>query len=146
MGEIIIRYMNLPASVKAYTLTDPNDDYNIYVNSALNSIEQQKAVDHELEHINADHFTADLSVAEVEQQVSGSPAPPSEQPLPKKYINGRQVHPVFYELRIKSGLTQYQLARKAGISPGTYAAYEACIRTVYPPHEQAIMKVLEKYI
>ena len=53
MGEIIIRYVCLPPSIKAYTLTDSNDDYNIYVNSALNSIRQQQAVDHELRHIRA---------------------------------------------------------------------------------------------
>ena len=56
MGDIIIRYVRLPASIRAYTLTDNNDDYNVYVNSALNSIERQKAIDHEIRHINGEHF------------------------------------------------------------------------------------------
>ena len=32
MGDIIIRYISMPASIRAYTLTDHNDDYNVYVN------------------------------------------------------------------------------------------------------------------
>lgn len=69
MGEIIIRYVGLPPSIKAYTLTDSNDDYNIYVNSALSSIRQQQAVDHELRHIKADHFYSDSPVLQNEQAI-----------------------------------------------------------------------------
>ena len=72
MGDIIIRYVNLPVSVRAYTLTDANDDYNIYVNKELNSIEQKKAVDHEMRHINIDHFYRDSSVTSDEAEAENA--------------------------------------------------------------------------
>ncbi len=56
-GGIIVRYKGLLSSIKAYILTDVNDDYNIYVNSARNFVEWQKVVDHELNHINENHFS-----------------------------------------------------------------------------------------
>ena len=148
MGEIIIRYVGLPPSIKAYTLTDANDDYNIYVNSALNSIRQQQAVDHELRHINADHFYRASSVALDEAQADsvGDGAldiPP--QPLHTSNKPERLVHPVFYELRQKSGLDAFQLAKLAGINPSTYTKYEYCLRPCPPADEQAIMNILEKY-
>lgn len=69
MGEIIIRYVNMPLSVKAYTLTDSNDDYNIYINSKLGIAEQEKAKHHELSHINKNHFYLNKSVIKCETEV-----------------------------------------------------------------------------
>ena len=56
MGEIIIRYIDLPLSVNAYTVTDSNNDYNVYINARLGIYEQVKAKKHELDHINKQHF------------------------------------------------------------------------------------------
>lgn len=70
MGNIMIRIVDLPTSVKAYTLTDSNDDYNIYVNSYLNSIEQKKAVEHEKQHILANHFYRESRAQTDEKEIS----------------------------------------------------------------------------
>lgn len=57
--NIFIRIILLPESVRAVTL--PNDDgtFDIYINSALPEELQQKALRHELAHIQKDHFYND---------------------------------------------------------------------------------------
>lgn len=102
---LLKKYITL--AINAYTLTDANDDYNIYVNSALNSIEQQKAVDHEVQHINAGHFYRTSSVALDEAEAEQPAVIVTPKPLPKTNNSGRPVHPVFYHLRQKSGLAAF---------------------------------------
>ncbi len=70
MGDIFIRYAEgMPASIKAYTLTDCDGNYNVYVNTALNSIRQHEAIKHEILHINGGHFFRCSSVEKDEQEV-----------------------------------------------------------------------------
>lgn len=60
MGSyIFVRMIALPESVRAVTL--PNDDstFDIYINANLPEELQQKALNHELEHIHKDHFYND---------------------------------------------------------------------------------------
>lgn len=69
MGSyIFIRTVSLPEAVRAVTL--PNDDgtFDIYINSNLPEELQQKALDHELEHIRKDHFYNDDPVWLNEQE------------------------------------------------------------------------------
>lgn len=58
MGSFIfVRYLRFPSDrVRAVTI--PNDDgtFDIYINSRLPEELQQKALDHELKHIQKDHF------------------------------------------------------------------------------------------
>lgn len=69
MGDIFIRYTTgMPASIKAYTLTDSDGNYNVYVNTALNSIRQQEAIEHEMRHIEGGHFFRGTSVKKDEQE------------------------------------------------------------------------------
>ena len=55
-SNIFVRMIPLPEAVRAVTL--PNDDgtFDIYINSNLPEELQQKALQHELEHIYKDHF------------------------------------------------------------------------------------------
>lgn len=69
MGDIILRYIPLPLSVPAYTATDSNDDYNVYINSLLSYSAQEKAKNHELEHIHRNHFHTNKPVRQCEQEV-----------------------------------------------------------------------------
>ncbi len=144
MGDIIIRYISMPASIRAYTLTDHNDDYNVYVNDALNSIEQQKAINHELRHIKGDHFYRISSVTADETEADGNTvsksAPVKVKPIEKK----RKPRDDFKKLRLSANLSQYQLARLAGIRPSTYAEYELGIRPCSEYDEQKILSVLIK--
>lgn len=70
MGEIIIRYIDMPNTVKAYTATDSNDDYNIYINANLCWQAQEQAKRHELEHIKKKHFFSSKPVKVCEDEVS----------------------------------------------------------------------------
>lgn len=56
MIDYIIRYIDLPYTIKGVTVLDSDGFYNIYINSHLSWEEQKKAVKHELEHIRRDDF------------------------------------------------------------------------------------------
>lgn len=62
MTEIIIRYVDMPCTCKGYTVTDDNDDYNIYINNSIGIIEQKKTLKHEIQHIKKDHFYSEEPV------------------------------------------------------------------------------------
>ena len=151
MGDIIIRYVRLPASIRAYTLTDDNDDYNVYVNSALNSIQRQRAIDHEIRHIKGDHFFRDSDVATDEKEASMG----QNRAVAGLYggNNSVKVTPVeikpkprkdFKNLRTDRGLTQYQAAKLAGIRPSVYAQYEQGLFPCPPQEEAKILEALQK--
>lgn len=56
MGDVCVRMVELPSSVRAVTI--PNDDttFDVYINAVLPEELQIKALEHELEHIRRDHF------------------------------------------------------------------------------------------
>lgn len=56
MGLIFIRSIKLPDKVKGVTVTDPNGDFNVYINTKLSQSEQMKTADHEIRHIELNHF------------------------------------------------------------------------------------------
>ena len=60
MGSyIFVRLILLPDTVRAVTI--PNDDgtFDIYINRCLPEELQNRALEHELEHIRRDHFYND---------------------------------------------------------------------------------------
>lgn len=56
MNDYIIRFIDLPITVKAVTVQDGNGFNNIYVNARISFWEQQVAIAHELKHIQRDDF------------------------------------------------------------------------------------------
>lgn len=48
----IVRIVNLPATIKAFTIPDEDGNYNIYISGSLAYEEQKKAYMHEMQHIN----------------------------------------------------------------------------------------------
>ena len=56
MTEIIVRKIPLPPHVRAFTMPDPQGDYNVYINSALSAEQQLCSLQHELKHIRRDDF------------------------------------------------------------------------------------------
>lgn len=67
MGNyIFVRMIPLPEAVRAVTL--PNDDgtFDIYVNSILPELLQNRALEHELRHIRMDHFYSEDPVTKNE--------------------------------------------------------------------------------
>lgn len=59
MNEIFYRLVDLPTSVRGFTIPDENGDYNIYINSNLSDELLDKTVKHELEHIQSGDFEKD---------------------------------------------------------------------------------------
>ncbi len=56
MGEIFIRGLKLPLTVKGVTVLDSDGNYNVYINIMLSNETQSKAVKHEITHIKKEHF------------------------------------------------------------------------------------------
>ena len=146
MGDIIIRYVRLPASIKAFTLTDNNDDYNVYVNDALNCIQQQRAIDHELKHIKGDHFFRQTSVTTDEKEAESAVFASIDKAVTSVKVKPVEIIPNpredFKNLRHKLGLTQYQTAKLANLRPSLYAQYELGIKQCSDEDEERILAVL----
>ena len=56
MGDIFIRGIELPLTVKGVTVLDSDGNFNVYINILLSYATQQKATQHEIRHIKKDHF------------------------------------------------------------------------------------------
>ena len=56
MGDIYIRGIELPLTVKGVTVVDSDGNFNVYINILLSHAVQQKATKHELKHIISGHF------------------------------------------------------------------------------------------
>lgn len=67
MNDYFVRLVDLPPGIGG--VVTPNDDatYSIYINARLAIDQQQKAMKHELEHIERDDFYNDLPISEVER-------------------------------------------------------------------------------
>ena len=54
MGDVIVRYVDLPCTVRGLTILSADGCYNIYINSKLSQEMQSDAIRHELTHVNRD--------------------------------------------------------------------------------------------
>lgn len=140
MEDIIVRYMDLPVKVRAYTATDENNDYNIYVNSRLSAEGRQRALSHELEHIRMGHFFSPLSAKAAEARAEGRlifRVKPSDTPAPavkqrpcgrlkmKKRAAGLKTRPDYlYRLRLAAGISREKIEKTLHISHNDYTLYE----------------------
>ena len=66
MGEVYIRLVKLPATVRGVTVADENGDYNIYINSLLSSDQQQLVLRHEMTHVRRDDFGSIDDIFDIE--------------------------------------------------------------------------------
>ena len=67
LDNYTINYLNLPLSVKGFTLYDSVDDYyTIVINCKYSFASMQKTLLHELKHIFNDDFHSLQTVAEIE--------------------------------------------------------------------------------
>lgn len=80
-GDIFIRYVPFPYTVKGATL--PNDDgtFSIYINSDLPRAQQEKALRHELAHIREGHFYDEAPLDEEEAAADQDQTPIPEDVL-----------------------------------------------------------------
>ena len=56
MDDIFTKLVDLPTSIRAYTVRDKNDDFNIYINARLSSEQRMEAYEHEMRHIRRGDF------------------------------------------------------------------------------------------
>ena len=54
MNEVTIRLIDLPTTIRAFTIRDTEGDFNIYLNARINSIQRMEAYEHEMKHIEKD--------------------------------------------------------------------------------------------
>ena len=66
----IIRVMDMPCCINAYTLLDENGNYNIYINASLSVEGQQLALEHEREHIKKNDFISFDDVILLESNIT----------------------------------------------------------------------------
>lgn len=71
--NIIVRYIPLPVSVRAFTVPDDQGDYNVYINSSLSREQQIKSFEHEARHIRNDDFFRDESAVMIENRMKKLP-------------------------------------------------------------------------
>ena len=69
MNEIIVRELQLPPGIRAYTLPDAQGDYNIYLNCTLTAEQRQNSLRHEEAHITRGDFYSDRPARELEAEL-----------------------------------------------------------------------------
>ncbi|NMB40608.1 MAG: hypothetical protein GX996_01550 [Firmicutes bacterium] len=65
-----IRLINLPATVRGLTVTDPDGNYNVYINQNLAYEMQLKTVKHESNHIKNNDLYSNEPVIVLESRVN----------------------------------------------------------------------------
>lgn len=70
MYDYFVRLIDLPPSIGG--MVTPNDDgtFSIYINARLDCIQQQKAFEHEVDHIKNDDFYNGKSIEEIEKHTA----------------------------------------------------------------------------
>lgn len=71
MGEIIVRVLKLPPSIRGVTVIDENGDFNIYINKNLSPDEQKRVLEHEKRHIFHDDFASFEEIEHIEKRADG---------------------------------------------------------------------------
>ena len=66
MDKKIVRFVNLPTKVRAYTIRDEECDFNIYINARISNDQQLAAYDHEIKHIKNGDFNKEMPVGLIE--------------------------------------------------------------------------------
>lgn len=69
--EILLRYDDMPCTIKSFVRENEDDSYTIVINARIGSIEQQKAFAHEMKHIIDCDLSAELPVDEIETITHG---------------------------------------------------------------------------
>lgn len=71
MVDYYLRLVELPVRVEGVTLPNADGSFNIYINSLLSEEKRRHVLEHELRHIEKDHFYLEMSVRQMERQAGG---------------------------------------------------------------------------
>ena len=71
MEEVIVRIVDLPDGIPAFTLPDVDGFYDVYINVKLDLFSRRKALEHELEHIRKGDWQRleYMDVFQIEQEI-----------------------------------------------------------------------------
>ncbi len=71
MENIILRELDMPLTVRAFTIPDANGNFNIYININLSDEAKRKSLEHEMLHINNNDFGSDDMARNIEMRLFG---------------------------------------------------------------------------
>lgn len=74
-GDVIIRQIALPYTIKGVTLPNNDGTYSIYINTTIPQEQQEKALRHELTHVDKGHLHDPYSVADNEAEAAPADCP-----------------------------------------------------------------------
>ena len=80
MIDYYVRLVELPRRVEGVTVPNNDGSFSVYINSLLSESQRQRVLDHELEHLEKEHFYVDMPVSRMEQQAEGAPVNPALHP------------------------------------------------------------------
>ena len=69
MDEVYVRLVRLPSTICGVTVKDENGDFNVYINSNLSTSAQNRALEHEMKHIERGDFYSDLGIEKLEENM-----------------------------------------------------------------------------
>jgi len=70
VNDVFVRLQKLPRHVLGYVIEDENGDCNMYINDSLTTEEQHKVYNHEMAHIQNEHFRDSRGIREIEREAS----------------------------------------------------------------------------
>lgn len=71
MIDYYVRFVELPRRVEGVTVPNNDGSFSVYINSLLTEPQRRRVLEHELEHIEKEHFYVDMSVSRMEKQADG---------------------------------------------------------------------------
>lgn len=79
--DYFVKFVELPIRTEGCTIPNPDGSFEIYINSLLCDARKKEKLEHELEHIRADHFYQDCKdICSIESEANKRPAPKPELP------------------------------------------------------------------
>ena len=68
MNDYYVRVIGLPRTVDGVTVPNGDGSFSIYINARLSERQQRETLEHELRHVERDHFYTDRDLRLVEQE------------------------------------------------------------------------------
>ncbi len=81
-AEYYVRLVAMPGGVDGVTVPNTDGSFDIYINSRLSEKGRQETLEHELSHIDRDHFHSARSIAAIEREAEGERPDPVLSPPP----------------------------------------------------------------
>ncbi len=69
--KYFVHFIPLPPHIEGVTMPNDDDTFEIYINANLCPSRQEKALNHELNHIKKDHFYDDIKPIETVETEAG---------------------------------------------------------------------------